>query len=105
MKKIITKIKQINFGKYRLHMVSAVTILLLVAMAIIFVNMPKPTKYNVVLTDSGFVPNRLTIKKGDLVKFTTTTDSSFWPASDPHPLHTLYPQFDPKKPIAANGSW
>jgi hypothetical protein len=35
----------------------------------------------------------------------TELKQSFWPASDFHPTHNLYPEFDPKKPIAQNSSW
>jgi hypothetical protein len=53
----------------------------------------------------GFDPPELTIKKGDRVKFVSTNDKQFWPASDLHPTHEIYSDFDPKKPIEVNSSW
>lgn len=61
--------------------------------------------YEVVLNENGFVPENLTVKQGDLIKFSSTLKDQFWPASDPHPLHSVYPQFDPKKPINPGQSW
>ena len=57
------------------------------------------------LLPSGFSPPELTIKKGQTVTFITKRNKPFWPASNVHPLHSLYPEFDPKKPIEANQSW
>ncbi len=57
------------------------------------------------LLPSGFSPPELTIKKGETVTFITKRGKPFWPASNVHPLHSLYPEFDPKKPIEANQSW
>lgn len=56
-------------------------------------------------TEDGFSPRELTIKVGDSVKFTTTRGKPFWPASDLHPSHTIYPQFDPKQPTESTNSW
>ena len=57
------------------------------------------------LRDDGFYPKELTIQRGDTVKFTTTGDKFFWPASSVHPTHTIYPEFDPGGPIDHNESW
>ena len=62
-------------------------------------------EFKIVLGSDGFKPESLTINKGDMVVFTTIADKPFWPASDLHPSHTIYPEFDPKKPIEASGSW
>ncbi len=59
----------------------------------------------IILTDQGFSPAQLKIKSGDQVTFKTTRHQPFWPASDLHPTHTLYPEFDPKEPIPADKSW
>ena len=61
--------------------------------------------HSVILTKDGFTPAEITIHQGDTVVFTTTAGQDFWPASDPHPTHEIYPEFDPKKPIAADKSW
>jgi plastocyanin len=61
--------------------------------------------YEVQMTSAGFSPNTLTVKKGDTVKFINNDTANHWPASAPHPTHTDYPAFDPKKAIAPSDSW
>lgn len=56
-------------------------------------------------TDEGFFPARLVVRQGDTVHFDNATTHEFWPASDSHPNHTIYPAFDPRAPIAPGGSW
>jgi plastocyanin len=55
----------------------------------------------------GFVysPNSVNIKQGDFIFFKNKSKDKFWPASNPHPIHDTYSDFDPKKPIDSNGSW
>ncbi len=53
----------------------------------------------------AFTPSQLTIKQGDVVVFKNNSTGSFWPASGPHPQHTNYPEFDPKKSIGPGQSW
>lgn len=62
-------------------------------------------RVSIVLTDKGFEPQYAKVKAGTVVVFTTTRDKEFWPASNPHPSHTLYPEFDPKRPIEPSDSW
>lgn len=62
-------------------------------------------QYIITLTETGFSPQTVTIARGDTVVFTTTRDRPFWPASDLHPTHEIYPEFDPKKPIDPDKSW
>jgi plastocyanin len=59
----------------------------------------------VTLTKDGYTPDRLTVKKGETVKFVSTAGKLFWPASNLHPSHALYSAFDPKEPIQADESW
>lgn len=61
--------------------------------------------HTIVLGESGFEPSALTIHRGDTVIFTTERDAPFWPASNLHPTHDLYPEFDPREPIAAGKNW
>lgn len=50
---------------------------------------------NVVITDSGFVPEVVDIAVGDTVAWTNNrTSVNVWPASDDHPTHTKLPGFD-----------
>src|SRR3989344_2321438 len=51
----------------------------------------------IVLKQEGFSPSEITIRKGDKVTFTTALGKEFWPASNLHPNHSIYPDFDPKQ--------
>ena len=69
--------------------------------------------HTVVLTDYGFSPGVLTVKKGTTVTFMnrSTKDARF--ASNPHPIHSDYPTrggcisstFDSCDDIPPGGSW
>lgn len=61
--------------------------------------------YTIVLNNEGFSPKEIKIRKGDTVIFTSTTGKEFWPASDLHPTHGIYPEFDPRKPVLPSDSW
>ncbi len=56
-------------------------------------------------TSDGFVPAELTIKKGTRVVWVNKTVTYIWPASDLHPLHTEYPEFDPQEPFETGEAW
>lgn len=64
-----------------------------------------PPVSTVELRENGFYPPVLTVAPGDTVTFTTTRGQQFWPASNLHPTHTLYPEFDPREPVAPDASW
>jgi len=53
----------------------------------------------------NFTPQVTNIKVGDIVVFKNQSSGPFWPASNPHPIHTDYPQFDAKSPIVAGGKY
>lgn len=59
----------------------------------------------VIYDGTKFSPASLSIKTGDVVIFKNSSQSDFWPASDPHPAHTNYPDFDAKKPIPPGGTF
>ena len=63
------------------------------------------SKNIVELRDKGFFPEKLSIKKGETVTFINKRNKSFWPASNIHPQHSIYPEFDPKRPIEPNQIW
>lgn len=42
-------------------------------------------------TATGFVPNQVTIKKGQSVTWVNKNTVDMWPASAQHPTHTVYP--------------
>jgi plastocyanin len=55
---------------------------------------------NISITANGFNPKEIKITKGTKVVFTNNDTAQHWPASNPHPLHTLYPGFDALKGLA-----
>jgi plastocyanin len=61
--------------------------------------------HEIVLKEEGFSPPSININRGDTVKFISTANKPFWPASDLHPTHGIYPEFDPQEPIEPTASW
>lgn len=59
----------------------------------------------VTLTEDGFVPSELSIKVGETVAFRSENGDLFWPASNLHPSHGIYPEFDPLGPVQPNAVW
>ncbi len=62
-------------------------------------------EHQVFLTASGFVPDTVMAEVGDTIVFHTNTENDFWPASDAHPSHSAYPDFDPQQLITSNNTW
>lgn len=61
---------------------------------------PKPDEgYRIVRTERGFSPEKIVIPLGELVTFLSLTPDEFWPASNIHPTHDIYPAFDPARPL------
>lgn len=66
----------------------------------------RPTSQNIITyTNQGFIPQQLTVKKGQAVIFTNSGNSPMWVASDPHPQHTGLPGFDAKKAMQKGESY
>lgn len=57
------------------------------------------------ITADGFSPRKASIAKNSLIVFVNEDKFDHWPASDFHPTHSIYPEFDPRKPIKAKESW
>src|SRR3990167_2826378 len=57
------------------------------------------------ITDEAFNPNSLTINQGDTVSFENFGKNDHWPASNIHPTHDIYPEFDPTKELKSGESW
>ena len=76
---------------------------------------PDIVVHEITFSGTAYSPKTLTIKQGDIVVFTNNGSKDFWPASDNHPSHTVYPEFDAKSGIdagktfqfkfAKKGSW
>src|SRR2546421_517242 len=60
---------------------------------------------NIEMSQDGFSPQQITINSGDSITFVNKDTTDHWPASDLHPTHTIYPEFDPKQAIHPNSSW
>lgn len=61
--------------------------------------------FRVKMRENGFQPNIFAIKKCTTVIFENEGRIPHWPASDLHPTHGIYPEFDPKMEIQSNKSW
>lgn len=61
--------------------------------------------YDISYTNSCYSPANVTIKKNDTVRFTNNSTKNMWPASDNHPSHTLYSEFDANSSIAPGGKY
>jgi plastocyanin len=69
-------------------------------------SLTRPHKtYTITETDNGFRPQFIDIKKGDTITFNSERSVPFWPASNLHPTHELYPEFDPQEPIDPHKTW
>lgn len=64
-------------------------------------------EHHVVLTKDGYDPEEISINVGDTIVFSTSDDYGrlHWPASNLHPSHALYSEFDPKEPIEPEDTW
>ena len=59
----------------------------------------------IVRTNDGYEPNEVTVKKGETISFLNQSDEFHWPASDVHPTHSIYSEFDPHTPVAPGDTW
>ncbi len=63
------------------------------------------TNHQIRFDGQKFIPEYLEVKVGDRVVFINESDKEFWPASNLHPSHSIYSEFDPKQPVAMGQSW
>lgn len=59
----------------------------------------------VLMKDNNYEPKDFSIKKCTRVVFKNASSELHWPASDIHPTHGIYPEFDPKQPVVAGSEW
>lgn len=57
------------------------------------------------MVKNGFEPKDTQVDQGDTVIFINQDVTDRWPASNIHPTHGIYPEFDPKKPITKGQVW
>jgi plastocyanin len=93
-----------RFNFSRKTLVIALCIFLVIAVAYVG-NAASTDNGHIVVTPSGFEPAEVTIGVGGSVTFENKSGRNMWPASDPHPTHTRFSAFDPKKSIADGESW
>ena len=60
-------------------------------------------EFDVLYTDKGYNPSQLEVPLGAKVNFKNTSSIPMWTASDPHPTHTDYPQFDADRDYPSGG--
>lgn len=53
----------------------------------------------VTYTAQGFKPATTTVVEGQTVEFINKSNNYFWPASNDHPSHKVYSDFDSNKPV------
>ncbi|MBI2056486.1 MAG: cupredoxin domain-containing protein [Candidatus Sungbacteria bacterium] len=61
--------------------------------------------FTIKMDETGFRPQDIEIKQGDTVVFENTGKKPHWPASNIHPSHQIFPEFDPKKEILSEEKW
>lgn len=59
----------------------------------------------IALTEAGFEPRESWIKRGGTAVFSTDRGKPFWPASNLHPQHDIYPAFDPERALSPEEVW
>lgn len=59
----------------------------------------------IIMNDDSYSPNEVTLKVGEAITFTNKSSANRWPASNIHPTHELYPEFDPKRELKPGESW
>ena len=93
-----------NFSKPKVLLLVFLSLFVL-ALGFYYTILILPQTHTITFTDKGFSPQEITIGKGDTVVFKTDTKKDFWPASNSHPVHDIYPEFDAKKPVKPGESW
>lgn len=88
----------------RLKIISFV-LLIIISLEVLYLATSTNSSITIKLQNSGFYPAEIKINKDDVVKFISSRNKPFWPASDIHPTHSIYPDFDSQKPISPTQSW
>lgn len=59
----------------------------------------------IAMKDSEFQPETLTVERCTKVVFENKDTKSHWPASNLHPTHGIYPEFDPQQGVEPGKDW
>ena len=62
-------------------------------------------EFIIIMKDDKYEPQNPEIKKGTKVIFKNTSTEPRWPASNIHPTHGIYPEFDPREPVPSGSEW
>jgi plastocyanin len=60
---------------------------------------------NIHIDEFGFTPTVIEIAQGQTVTFENVGTEPSWPASNDHPTHQIYSEFDPKEPVKPGEVW
>ena len=55
--------------------------------------------------DETFIPRIVEVPVGETIAFVNDGDGYLWPASDPHPTHTVEPAFDALRAVTKEKPW
>lgn len=97
-----------NLMKKRMIITVIIAVILLVALGIfsyLTLHGLLGQMQEIVVTDNGFQPVSITIQKNTRVIFVNKGTKPRWPASDFHPTHGIYPEFDPQNEVPPGGKW
>lgn len=61
--------------------------------------------YDISYTNNCYTPANRTIKQGETIRFINNSNRGMWPASDSHPAHNIYPEFDALKDTSPGGTY
>jgi plastocyanin len=64
-----------------------------------------PDAVVILMSQTNYSPATITIPAGTTVAFINESSGELWPASNIHPTHGLYPEFDPRKPVPPGMAW
>ncbi len=57
------------------------------------------------MKDGGYEPANLTVAVETTITFVNDGANEHWPASNIHPTHEIYPEFDPQRAVPPGESW
>lgn len=95
----------LDFMKNKFMVITALVILLLGSYYSLSLLGLTGASQVITVSDTGFTPANITVKKNTRVIFKNIGSKPHWPASDFHPTHGIYPQFDPTKEILPGNEW
>ncbi len=100
---VARSVRSITKGRRAYYAIAGIAALLgLVFVAYVYLIPPKNT---FVLREDGWHPRTLLVPVGQQVTFVNRSSHAFWPASNSHPQHDLYAEFDSGHAIQPGQSW